>query len=148
MSFIPQVNAAADSLLATNRAFVPVADLILNPLTNAPSRSLLFIDAGVKDVQTLVKGSAAGTEVHLLHGGQDAIAQITNTLLGRSGIESLQIVSHGKSGGLKLGESWLDLQNLPGYVGQLKSWGTALSENADLLLYGCNVGADASGNTS
>jgi Domain of unknown function (DUF4347) len=106
-------------------------------------RSLLFIDAGVTDVQTLVRSAAAGTEVYLL--GGDAIGEITQTLVGRSGIESLQIVSHGRSGGLRLGESWLDLQSLPGYVGQLKSWGAALSADADILLYGCNVGQDAGG---
>jgi Domain of unknown function (DUF4347)/Cadherin-like domain len=109
------------------------------------TRSLLFIDAGVDDVQALVNGAIAGTEVHLLSPGQNAIEQITQALLGRSGIESLQIVSHGKSGGLKLGESWLDVQNLPSYVGQLKSWGAALGESADLLLYGCNVGQNAEG---
>jgi hypothetical protein len=114
-------------------------------LPSGQRASVLFIDAGVENIQTLIEGAQARTEVHLLQPGQDAIAQITNTLLGRSGIESLQIVSHGRSGGLRLGESWLDVQSLPGYVGQLKSWGAALSENADLLLYGCNVGQDAIG---
>jgi VCBS repeat-containing protein len=145
MSFLPQVNAVSDRQFSDNLAFVPVADLVLSRSTHLPSKSLLFIDAGVDDIQTLVQGAAAGTEVHVLRSGEDAIAQITQTLLGRSGIESLQIVSHGQSGGLKLGESWLDLQSLPGYVGQLKSWGNSLSENADILLYGCDVAADASG---
>jgi Domain of unknown function (DUF4347) len=108
------------------------------------SRSLLFIDSGVADAQTLLNG-ASGVEVHLLRSGQDAVAQITQTLLGRSGIESLQIVSHGRSGALQLGETWLDRQSLPGYVGALKSWGAALSEDADILLYGCNVAQNAAG---
>jgi Domain of unknown function (DUF4347) len=135
MSFLPQANANSDRQFSDNLAFVPVADLALSPSSNAPSKSLLFIDAGVDDIQTLVNGAIAGTEVHVLRSGEDAIAQITQTLWGRSGIESLQIVSHGRSGGLQLGESWLDLQSLPSYVGQLKSWGAALTESADLLLY-------------
>jgi Domain of unknown function (DUF4347)/FG-GAP-like repeat len=115
-------------------------------LPSNPSRSLLFIDSGVvDDVQTLVNG-ALGAEVHLLRLGADAMAQITQTLLGRSGIESLQIVSHGRSGGLKLGAGWLDLQSLPSYLGQLKSWGQALTAEADVLLYGCDVGQGESGN--
>jgi ELWxxDGT repeat protein len=113
--------------------------------SGSQNRSILFVDAGVEDISTLVQGTAVGTEVHLLRSGQDAVAQITQTLLGRSGIESLQIVSHGRSGGIQLGESWLDLQGLPGYVGQMKSWGAALSESADILLYGCNVAAGAVG---
>jgi Domain of unknown function (DUF4347)/FG-GAP-like repeat len=142
---------------ATPAADLQSADLlaIAAPIANTsllsqPSRrwaSVLFIDAGVEDMQTLIEGAKAGTEVHLLQPGQDAIAQITNTLLGRSEIESLQIVSHGRSGGLKLGESWLDLQNLSGFVGQLKSWGTALSDSADILLYGCDIAKTAIGKT-
>jgi Domain of unknown function (DUF4347) len=118
---------------------------LLNATNLGTSRSLLFIDAGVDDIQTLVNGAAAGTEVHVLRSGEDAISQITQTLLGRSGIESLQIVSHGKSGGVQLGASWLDLQTWPTYVGQLKSWGQALTADADILLYGCDVAADANG---
>jgi hypothetical protein len=34
---------------------------------------------------------------------------------------------------------------LPSQVAQLKAWGAALSADADILLYGCNVGADAAG---
>ncbi|MBE9032735.1 DUF4347 domain-containing protein [filamentous cyanobacterium LEGE 11480] len=118
----------------------------LNQLTYSKTAStLLFIDAGVTDVATLANSAVAGTEVHVLQSGQDAIAQITATLLGRSGIESLQIVSHGKSGGLQLGQSWLNLQNLSGYVGQMKSWGEALTQDADILLYGCNVAQDSDG---
>jgi VCBS repeat-containing protein len=113
-------------------------------LTAPKTSALLFIDARLDDAQSLAAAATAGTEVHLLR-SPDAMAEITQTLLGRSGIESLQIVSHGKSGGLRLGESWLDAQNLPGYVGALKSWGAALSENADILLYGCNVGQNPAG---
>jgi Domain of unknown function (DUF4347) len=146
MSFLSDViHAASDRQFADNLALLPIADLTLNASSNMPSKSLLFIDSGVDDIQTLVNGAIAGTEVHVLRSGEDAIAQITNTLLGRSGIESLQIVSHGRSGGLQLGESWLDVQNLPSYVGQLKSWGAALTASADLLLYGCNVAQDAAG---
>jgi ELWxxDGT repeat protein len=136
-SFTPFDRAAALPS-ADNLALMPRSDL-------SPSLSLLFIDAGVDDSQILLKGVAAGTEVHRLDRGQDAIAQITQTLLGRSGIASLQIISHGRSGGLQLGESWLDLQTLPSYVNQLKSWGAALSADADILLYGCNVAAGAVG---
>jgi ELWxxDGT repeat protein len=141
------INAQPSAFLSSG--LEPTANALLNQhnqLTmNAGRSSLLFVDAGVADIQTLIQSAAAGTEVHQLQAGQDAIAQITQMLLGRSGIESLQIVSHGRSGGIQLGESWLDLQRLPGYVGQMKSWGAALSESADILLYGCNVAAGAVG---
>jgi uncharacterized delta-60 repeat protein len=126
-------------------AFFPQFDWRSSLSLNSPSPSLLFIDAGVDDSQLLLNGVAAGTEVYRLDRGQDAITQITQTLSGRRDIASLQIVSHGRSGGLQLGESWLDLQTLPSYVNQLKSWSAALSADADMLLYGCDVAAGEAG---
>jgi Domain of unknown function (DUF4347)/Calx-beta domain/FG-GAP-like repeat/Bacterial Ig domain len=103
------------------------------------SASLLFIDSRVEEYQTLVAGAAPGTEVHRLDGTQDAISQITQTLLGRAGIASIQIVSHGQGGGLLLGESWVTGNDLDRHAPELQSWAQALTADADILLYGCNV---------
>jgi hypothetical protein len=78
--------------------------------------------------------------VHVLNPAEDAISQISKTLLGREGIESLHIVSHGEAGELQLGQDWLTLYNLQAYREQLQSWQGALTQDADILLYGCNVG--------
>ena len=43
------------------------------------------------------------------------------------------------SGSLQLGNTHLDGSTLDDYAGQLRTWGASLSENADILLYGCNV---------
>jgi hypothetical protein len=75
----------------------------------------------------------------------DGIAQITATLCGRSGIESLQIISHGAIGAIQLGQNWLDAAKLSDYAAQLRRWRTALTTDADILFYGCNVGQDAAG---
>jgi hypothetical protein len=113
-----------------------------HPLQPTPLRSassLVFIDAAVADGQVLAANVTAGSEVHFLDPTQDAIAQITNTLLGRKNISSVQVLSHGAAGELQLGHGWLDLANLPSYATQLQSWRSALTDDADLLLYGCNV---------
>jgi hypothetical protein len=116
----------------------------LLPTPTSGRSSILFIDSAVTDWQTLAQAAKAGSEVYQLD-GSDAVAQITQTLLGRHDIASLQLISHGRSGGLQLGEDWLDLPNLPRYVAQLKSWGEALTADADILLYGCNVAQAATG---
>jgi hypothetical protein len=103
------------------------------------SRGIAFIDTSVSDYQTLAAGIAAGTEVHLLDSSEDAVTQITNTLLGRDGISSIHIVSHGAAGGLDFGAGKLNLSNLPSFASQLQSWSNALTKDADILLYGCNV---------
>lgn len=110
-----------------------------SPATSSHTAALLFIDVNVPDYQTLIQGVTPGTEVHLLDPTQDAIAQITQTLSNRTGISSLHLVSHGASGGLQLGQNWLTLETLPTYTDQLRSWSRALTEDADILLYGCNV---------
>lgn len=107
--------------------------------------SILFIDSGVKDYQSLVGGVQAGTEVHVLNSAEDAIAQITQTLLGRSGISSIHIVSHGEAGGVQLGNTELTGRTLGSYAAQFKRWSNALTEDADILLYGCDIAQGAQG---
>jgi hypothetical protein len=109
--------------------------------TARSAASLLFIDSTLADYQTLNSAVVAGTEVHILQAEQDAIAQITQVLSGQSNISSLHIVSHGNVGGLQFGANDLTLNNLSSYASQLQSWAGALTEDADILFYGCNVAA-------
>ena len=111
------------------------------------SQSLLFVDGGVADYHQLVAGAAAGTEVHVLDSARDAIDQITQTLRGQTGISSLHLVSHGEAGGLDFGSGRVDLADLPGYGDRLQTWRQALTVDADILLYGCNVAAGEQGRT-
>ncbi|NDJ17348.1 Calx-beta domain-containing protein [Myxacorys almedinensis] len=114
------------------------APFTLQPLRSSTA-SLLFIDAGVENYQQLIAGIQTGTEIHVLSSAQDAVEQITQTLLGRHGISSLHIVSHGEAGGLQLGNSWLTSATMSRYATQFRSWSAALTEDADILLYGCDV---------
>ena len=109
------------------------------------SSSLLFIDPSVSDYTQLIAGAKAGTEVHLLNPTEDAITQITDTLLGRTGITSLSLVSHGNVGELDFSKTKLDLGNLGTYATQLQTWSAALAPDADILLYECNVAATDQG---
>jgi hypothetical protein len=64
---------------------------------------------------------------------------MTQTLLQYRGISSLHILSHGASGSLQLGATGLSWDNLSHYTSELQSWAGALTADADILLYGCNV---------
>jgi Domain of unknown function (DUF4347)/FG-GAP-like repeat len=113
-----------------------------------PARSgaaLLFVDAGVSDYQALVAGAQPGTEVYVLDRTQAAIGQITDRLLGRTGISAINILSHGADGELDFASGTLNLANLSGHAGELQAWRAALAAGADILLYGCNVAADGVG---
>jgi hypothetical protein len=143
MNFTPQTDQTVWLRSATSLASELVVDRWFS--TVQPSRSLLFIDAAIDDSQLFAQGVAAATEVHWLQPGLDAIDQITQTLLGRSGIASLQIMSHGQAGGIQLGTSWLNSQTLTNAAAAIQSWGTAFTTGADILLYGCNVAQGAVG---
>ena len=56
-------------------------------------------------------------------------------------------MSHGESGQLSFGNVTLNLDTLPEYEEVLEEWSLALDEEADLLLYGCDVALDETGNS-
>ena len=81
----------------------------------------------------------------LLDGEQDGVEQISNILTQYENISALHILSHGDSGLIQLGNVQLSQQNLERYRRELESWGSALSDQGDILLYGCNVAAGTLG---
>ena len=115
------------------------------------SREIAFVDTQVDDYQGLVadlrRQADAGRpiEVHLLDAGQDGIRQITDVLQGRRDITALHIFSHGIDGAVELGGAWLNAFSLEARADAVAQWGAALSADADILLYGCDVAADADG---
>jgi Domain of unknown function (DUF4347)/FG-GAP-like repeat len=149
MSYNPSTDKSSvklDSKL-NNSNYLPSS--LISPLNlssyTANSSSVLFIDASVSNYESLLVGLAPQTEVHVLNPAKDAVAQITDTLLGRQGISSLQIISHGNVGSLDFASSSLNINNIHSYTNELKSWSKALTADGDILLYGCNVAAGETG---
>jgi hypothetical protein len=127
--------------------FVPVRFFAkVFTMTSPTASTIVFVDSTVDDYQSLVSSAAPGTEVVVLDATQDGVSQITSALAGRSGVESVQILSHGSSGQLQLGSTQLGLETLNQYSAQIQSWSSSLTETADILLYGCNVAAGDIGN--
>ncbi|WP_158222671.1 DUF4347 domain-containing protein [Rhodopirellula sp. MGV] len=113
---------------------------------------LVFVDASVDDYQTLLADigtSDATTElqIYLLDPSRDGVEQISEILEGYQDVDAVHLLSHGNDGKLILGDSVLDQYSLDGYAGQLASWRSALSEQADLLIYGCELAETESGRT-
>jgi hypothetical protein len=112
---------------------------------------LVFVDASVQDAQKLVANILAQQdgsktiEVHYLDAQHDGVEQITQVLQGRQDISALHIISHGKDGTLELGNTILDANSLAAHAQELSTWQQALTEHADLMLYGCDVAQTAAG---
>lgn len=114
-------------------------------MTSSTVSSLIFVDSSVDDYQRLIQGASANARIVILDPTQDGIEQISQALSGYGGLESIQIVSHGSDGLLQLGATQLSAGNLSYYAAQIQSWSDALADDADLLLYGCNVASGEAG---
>ncbi|MTJ31544.1 DUF4347 domain-containing protein [Aphanizomenon sp. UHCC 0183] len=108
---------------------------------NVTSKNILFIDSQVQNYQALVENVGADTQVFILNSHEDGIEQISNVLANYSDIDSVQIISHGGAGMVQLGNTVLNNENLQAYSDYLQGWRNSLTDNADILFYGCNVGA-------
>ena len=114
-------------------------------------RELVFIDPDVVDIEALVADLTAGDDLSLqvdvviLDGDSDGVLQITDTLAGYRNLDAVHIVSHGSDGAVPLGKATLDLQSVIEYADAITGWAEALTFEADLLLYGCDVTALQSG---
>lgn len=113
--------------------------------TSDHRQEVVFVDASVKGYQQLVAGLKPGTEVVVLDANKDGLQQIADYLQGRSGIDSIHILSHGDVGKVQLGNTWLDGSSIALRSDLLTSIGQTLDKNGDILLYGCQVGADGAG---
>ncbi|MEH2287330.1 DUF4347 domain-containing protein [Nostoc sp.] len=110
-----------------------------------PATRLVFIDPQVENYQSLIAGVLPNTSVIVLDPDQNGIEQISQVLATHREINTLHIVSHGAPGQVYLGNSQLSYQTLNDYAWQLMDWANVLSADAQLLLYGCEVGQTEQG---
>jgi len=112
-------------------------------LEKLPPRSLVFIDSGVEDYESIAAGVLPGQQVVILDRNKNGIEQITSEIENYSStngaIDSVHIISHGNSGNLQLGNTTLSSDNIEQYNIQLEKWHNGLSEKADIMIYGCGV---------
>ncbi|WRH68814.1 MAG: DUF4347 domain-containing protein [Planktothrix sp. GU0601_MAG3] len=108
-------------------------------------KTIVFIDSSVENYETLLQGVDPNAEVIILDANQDGIAQISSILSTQKDIDALHIISHGESGSLQLGTTVINANNIDQYSTKLSQWQASLTENADILLYGCNVASGSLG---
>lgn len=118
---------------------------------SAARLEVVFLDTSVDDYQQLLEDLWSSDdpsrqfEVVLLQNSRDGIEQVSETLAGRSDLDAVHFVTHGTDGRVKLGGTWLDINNLGGYAGEIAGWGNSLTADADLLFYGCDLASNSDG---
>jgi hypothetical protein len=124
----------------------PASDAATPPAASSDQRQeIVFVDGKLQDYQQLVSEIKPGTEVVVLDGSRGGLQQIAEYLNGRSGIDAIHLLSHGEAGVFRAGSDWIDANALAAQSATLARIGAALSENGDILLYGCKTGEGAAG---
>jgi trimeric autotransporter adhesin len=110
-------------------------------------RELVFVDSAVANADTLLEAllleRGTGPVVDVVYIGleDDGLAVITQALASEQGVTAIHIVSHGDDGVLLLGNARVDAASLLQRQAEIEGWNQALNSQADLLLWGCDVGA-------
>ena len=145
---------AAQSLTAADGEQPSASSSIMEALAaglspQSSASTVVIVDAAIPDYESLISDlslqnanasqSESGMDVFVLNADEDGMAQITGILSSYQDIDAVLIFSHGSEGMLQLGSSRLDNAALNQNQDAVSAWGNALSEEGDILLYGCNV---------
>jgi hypothetical protein len=121
------------------------------PAAQQVRRELVFVDSSAPDHEKLVSRLLAEgrdgrqIQVVVLDSSRDGIGQISQVLAHQEDLDAVHFVSHGSDSGVQLGDSWLSLEELGAYTDSIAGWSSALSDEADLLFYGCDLAGGEAG---
>lgn len=133
------------TVLASLAAIPPDRSFVAEP--HHLGSQVVFIDAGVRDLQTILAGIKPGISVVLLDPRYDALDQIAETLNGHHGISAVHIIADGREGQIDFSSGALSLGNLKSgsHASDLLTIGHALGHNGDLMIWSCDTGGGATG---
>jgi hypothetical protein len=156
---LPLVPNGADTALPMEQRtitddgeFVAIAQRSASPSeVHSSAHEITFVDADAPRADELLadiqvqRGAGRDIEIVMLSRDGDGIAEITDALSQRQGVSAIHIVGYGTDGEVELGCTRLHFDSLLANAGRIKQWGGALSDDADLLLYGCDVAKSDAG---
>ncbi len=107
--------------------------------------ALVVVDTSIDGHEQLLAELEPGTEILLIDGDENGIEKLAEYVEGRDDISSIHILSHGAEGEFSLGTTVINSENVDQYADFLSRIGDSLTEDGDLLLYGCNVAENGVG---
>lgn len=141
-----QLSGAAVSAASSAKSQAPLGTHLVSSQFRASqggATRLVVIDPSVDNLNALRSNVLPGSAVFVLNRNQNGIQQISQILAGRTNLNSLHIISKGRTGALQLGNTTVTSGVLNQFRNQIARWGTSLRGTGDIVLYGSNV---ASGN--
>lgn len=123
----------------------PAIDQSSTPASAQVATVLLVIDARVADHQSLLADLPANVMVRVIDNDESGLEAIGAALAEQNDVEAVHILSHGTPGAFSLGSDQVNDSTLASHTAQLQGWADHLSADADILLYGCDIGAGDAG---
>jgi len=120
-------------------------ELAAAPSHSETTKEIIFIDGSVENAGDFLTHIDPSAEVYFIDSGADGISQITSVLQNHNGVDAIHIISHGDQGQVVLGNTLLTGENLEHFSSQLAGWSDALTSDADLLFYGCDLTGNQTG---
>ncbi len=159
LEFGNQESGIGDNDIADNYQFsIPNSPLSFVPHAADNPREIIFVDPTVKDYEKIIEKTSeyfgelgrtvsknSEVLVVLLDPNQDGVVQIDNVLSQYDNIDAVHIISHGSPGDIILGNAELNTDTIENYKPLFTAWNQHLSQNADILIYGCNVAGNNEG---
>jgi len=111
---------------------------------------VIFLDSRLDDPELLrqvfQEGQLEGRQpLIIMINGDDDASSIANHLSRFENLDSIQLISHADSSGVSLGSTWLNGDNLMALESEITAWGDALTDDGDILFYGCSLAAESEG---
>lgn len=113
--------------------------------TAASPREVVFVDSTLPNWQDLLTHISPDAKVVVLDPLKNGIVQMAEALQNETGVQAVHLLSHGGSGFVVVGNTMLSSYNLDSYAAQWATIRAALTDNADVLLYGCDVAQGEAG---
>ena len=105
---------------------------------------IIVVDSVVADITDFIASHPG--EIIYLDPNRDGVEQLAEALQGRTDVDAIHILSHGEAGQVHLGSSTLTTESIQGeHADDMEIIRAALSPDADLLLYGCDIAEDEVG---
>jgi Ca2+-binding RTX toxin-like protein len=108
-------------------------------MDSSAARSVTFIDGALADIDVLLASVAPSSVYYILDPAQDGLDQMPSILAGYSNLDTVHVLSHGAQGGFQLGSNWINQNALDLHAEAMASIGASLTDNGDLLFYGCSI---------
>jgi hypothetical protein len=106
---------------------------------------MLFVDASVDDLATILGNLRPGVEAFVLDRAAPPARQIAVALHGVRGLDAVHVIAHGAPGRVNFAAGPWSVETVENEPDDLAAIGRAIAAHGDLRLWSCRTGAGAAG---